>query len=50
MKSRANDTDKKRNQMNILVSEIIEEKSIRDKITEDLEKKRSRNIKSSFRW
>ena len=35
----ANDTDKTRNQMNILVSEIIDEKSMRDKISEDLKKK-----------
>jgi hypothetical protein len=42
----ANDTDKKRNQMNILVSEIIEEKSISDKIKEDLEKKGAEILKT----
>ena len=42
----ANDTDKKRNQINILVSRIIEEKNMMDKITEDLEKKGKEILKT----
>ena len=42
----ANDTDKSRNQMNILVSEIIDKKSMRDKISKDLEKKGEEILKT----
>ena len=42
----ANDTDKSRNQMNILVSEIIDEKSMKDKMSEDLLKKGEEILKT----
>ena len=42
----ANDTDKTRNQMNILVSEIIDKKSMKEKISEDLEKKGEEILKT----
>ena len=42
----ANNIDKKRNQINILVAEVKEEKSMRDKITEDLEKKGAEILKN----
>ena len=45
----ANGVDKKRSQMNVLVSEIKKGQKFKDKIKEDL-KKRRRNIKNSFKF